>query len=480
MYRVFKLNNKVKGIKLKKMSIKKASRKIGFPIGLGLDIPNCTFITGAKNETLISSYTASVIGMVGLNNSFKSTIVYDIMFSILDRYGDDEQYANIYDADLNVKPDRLNKLAAKYKNLPSPIIDEDFNSEVLDVTDKSKMYANEWTPSLREWAESRSKDKLKEYTAYSKPGNKCMVLTPTVTLIDTLSKFEPKEALEMLENTKKKGDTNMYNVRVGGFKDKFIGETPVIAAKSNCFLIMCAHTGKKMNLDVTPHGPQPKKQMAFLGGDEYLKSVSPKFGELTQVIFYAHQAVVFKNPTTKLAEYPKPGGESEQATDLQKVRLQPLRSKIGASGYVLPILISQTEGVLPHLSAFEYLKVNGKFGFEGNDRNYNMVLLPDVKLSRTTVRGKIDSNPKLRRTLEILRDLHQLKVYHPDTVASGLWCEPETLYEDLIGKGYNWDDLLNTIEYVPLDSYNDEVLPHLSVVDLLRMRLDDYKPYWHK
>jgi hypothetical protein len=45
-------------------------------------------------------------------------------------------------------------------------------------------------------------------------------------------------------------------------------------------------------------------------------------------------------------------------------------------------------------------------------------------------------------------------------------------------KGYDWDEILgNTRGWWTLN--NDEhPIPYLSTLDLMRMRLDKYKPYW--
>lgn len=60
------------------------------------------------------------------------------------------------------------------------------------------------------------------------------------------------------------------------------------------------------------------------------------------------------------------------------------------SGYTLwEIVVSQTDGVNPELTHFNYIKENGRYGIDGSNIHYNLTLCPDISLSRTTVRRKI-------------------------------------------------------------------------------------------
>lgn len=463
---------------MKKMGINTIEKKIGFQLGAGLDIPTCHFVTGAKGETLLNSVWNSV-GVLGPTDSYKTALLLYMALTIIDRYGvDGERYVTHYDTEVNVVEDRINRLAKKFPHLPVPLIKPDDPDPIWQISDKSQYYADEWVPIFRDFVYDRAKDKRHEYTAYSVNGEKAMVLIPTVAIVDSLSQFEPKSTVDMLEKQKQEdGKTNTYYMKQGGYKDKFIAQVPVLTAKANVKFMTSAHIGKKVNMDANMYAPKETKQTAFMKEGEYAKGVSPKFFYLMNLVFYNNTATVLKNKTTKLPEFPLSADESEQETDLMIVRCQPLKNKSGAIGYTIPLIFSQKDGLLPHLSAFYYLKTK-KFGIEGNDRTYNLVLLPDVKLSRTTVRKKINTNSKLRRALEILRDLHQLKVFHPEYIQAGLWKEPKQLYDEIIAQGYDWDDLLNTIDYPPIDSYSEDNPPHLSIVDLLRMAIGDYKPYW--
>ena len=165
-------------------------------------------------------------------------------------------------------------------------------------------------------------------------------------------------------------------------------------------------------------------------------------------------------------------------TDLNTVKLTQLRSKSGPSGYTLEIVVSQTEGVLPTLTEFHFIKESDRFGLTGNNVHYQIALLPEVTLNRNNVRENIDKNNKLRRAINITSELLQLNIFHNVRLdTEGINCTPEELYKDIKELGYDWDVLLNTRGYWVIDQYENKI-PYLNTIDLLRMRKGTYFPYF--
>ena len=108
-------------------------------------------------------------------------------------------------------------------------------------------------------------------------------------------------------------------------------------------------------------------------------------------------------------------------------------------------------------------------------QNYTIVLCPDIKLSRTQIRPKIEKHPELRRALNILAEIYQMKQLWTDE--ENLMCTPQELYADLIGMGYDWPTLLQTRGWWTYDNDKHPV-KFLSSLDFLRMRKGLYVPYW--
>jgi hypothetical protein len=222
--------------------------------------------------------------------------------------------------------------------------------------------------------------------------------------------------------------------------------------------------------------PTDKRNLSHMKKDTILKGVSGGFYSLPNNVFSVESNKPLVNKE-KMPLYPLDNSTAmEGDTDLRILEIMNLRGKNGITGLPFSIIVSQTEGVLPSLSEFHYCKENG-FGIGGNLQNYYIELRPDVALSRTKVRQKLNADVRLRRAVEIQSEMLQLIQFQRWTAEKV--CDPKTLYEDLKAMGYDWDQLLDTRGYWMCAE--DEQLTEkkfLSTYDLLRMRTGEYKPYW--
>jgi hypothetical protein len=153
-----------------------------------------------------------------------------------------------------------------------------------------------------------------------------------------------------------------------------------------------------------------------------------------------------------------------------------LRSKSGPSGMAFKLIVSQQEGVLDSLTEFHFIKSEKRWGLGGNVQNYWLEFCPDIALSRTAIRKKIDAHPELRRGLNLAAEMLQIAYLWHD-VAPELECTPKELYDDLIAMGYDWKVLLNTRGWWAPEGIHDDI-PFLSTMDFMRMRVGLYIPYW--
>lgn len=460
----------------------KTKPKVFINIGSLLDIPTSTLVTGAKGETIYNGGLGPITAVVGTGNNFKSTITHFMMLSAASRVSEATETSLItYDTEMNMSLDRLESLANRFEGLPKDPITG--NTPIWTITDKSNLPGNEWAVEVNKYTDAKEADKGSkiDYAPFKDPYSKNVLNmnVPTFVEIDSMSEFEAKSSMDMLSKDLDSSDTNTFAMKQGLFKSKFISTIPTMSVSSNTYFLFTAQLGEKMDMRSGPAMySQPLKNLQYLKQGEHIKGVSPKFFFLIHNAWYAHTAKLLVNDTTKLPEYPRDSDE-KQKTDLNVVMLTQLRGKNGPSGYTIPIVVSQTEGVLPSLSEFHYIKDNGKFGIEGNNIHYHLDLYPDVSLSRTTVRNKIDTDPKLRRALNMTAELLQLSIFHRSLLDEGLMCSPKELYEDIKKLGYDWNELLETRGYWTLDQYKNPV-PFLSVVDLLKMRKGLYEPYFIK
>ena len=445
-------------------------------IGALMDIPTANLVVGRKGETFINGGLGSITAIVGAGNNFKSTILHYMLLSAASRVKEATETSMVtYDTEMNMSLDRLEMLASNFSNLKDNIITGE--KPIWSVVDK-QIPGNEFVLEINKYTDAKVKDKDTkiDYQAFTNPYTKKVLNMniPSFVEIDSLSELEAKSSMEMLSKDLDSSETNTFAMKQGLFKAKFLSTVPVMATESNTYFLCTAQLGEKNEMRSGPAMfSQPTKELQFLRQGEHIKGVSPKFFFLTHVAMYAHTAQLLINQTTKLAEYPLE--DEAQRSDLNIVKLTQLRCKNGPSGYTVSILVSQTEGVLPSLTEFHYIKENNRYGIEGTNVSYHLDLYPSVNISRTTVRSKLNSDEKLRRAVNITAELHQLTIFQ--TQLREYFCTPKELYEDIKKLGYDWDVLLNTRGYWTINQYDNKV-PFLSVIDLLKMRKGEYHPYF--
>ena len=448
-------------------------------VGALLDIPTGSYMEGMNGEHILNGGLGNLTGIVGIGNSFKSTIMHYQMLTAMSRMKGSS--ANTYDTEINIHEDHLKKFYGRIKEFDGEDV---LGSGRWVITDKTVYYANDWYQILKDFLNEKKKNSakiLRDTPFKDRSGSKHMqILTPTFTEVDSFTEFETEDVAK-IQNDNELGESggNTIHMRQGLAKMRFLMEIPALCGGSFNYTLMSAHVGKTIQMDM--RAPPVVKLKHLRGGDQ-IKGVTDKFTFIMNNCWHCYNASPLINDTTKGPEYPRDSDDKlKMDTDLNVVVLRQLRSKSGPSGMAVELIVSQSEGVLPSLTEFHYIKSSDRFGLNGTLQNYELDLLPGLRLSRTTVRSKIDENPKLQRALNITSELCQMHAlwHHLD---EGFLCTPKELYEDLKTLGYDWEnELLNTRGYWCLDNGYTEV-PFLSTYDLLNMRkkVNPYFPYWMK
>ena len=455
--------------------------KIMINIGACLDIPTGTYLIGTRGEHVLNGGLGALTGVVGIGNNFKSTVMHYMMLTAMSRFT--YSIASTYDTEVNIHEWHLKNYQV-YQELFKGVDILDSSNEAIKprwtITDKTLYTGDEFFDKYKEFLQTKRKEE-KKYRITSpfrdRDDKSPMPFTcPTFTEIDSMSEFVTKDVIAMQDDNSL-GDSggNMVSMRQGQQKNRFLMEIPGLANGSYDFLLMTAHLGDEFNMD--PRNPKPKK-LQYMQQGLKLKGVPEKFTFVMNNCWHCYNAAPLRNDTTKAPEFPRDTDDAlKNDTDLCIVTIRQLRSKSGPSGMAIYLVVSQEEGVLPSLTEFYHIKENGRFGLEGNNINYTVALCPDIKLGRTTVRGKIDRHPELRRAINITSELCQMHdLWHH--LRPGLLCTPKELYDDLIKIGYDWKTLLNTRYYWVPQEDEDKHLPFLSTMDLLLMREGAYVPFW--
>lgn len=451
-----------------------------FNVGCLLDIPTGEYVKGKRGEMVLiggHSYTFSVTGP---GNSFKTDLGLFPIMTCLNRYP--SHRATVYDTENSLKYRRFNRIAKKMKNIRHI----DFKNEaikedpLLTLVQKADIVGDEWFDLVKE----AKKEKLKRGKSINRTmpvvgsnGKLLEVKAPTHVLCDTLTQFGTSNVDEKMIDKNAIGDTgnNMMFMRDGVAKTQLIMQLPNVTTQGDIFFVMTAHIGQRFEMD--PYAPKPVT-LTFSKNGAKVKGVPEKFQQINEHLLEVITTKPLLDKVSKAPLYPAIEEDKEKGNDLFAILAINSRNKNGQSGVSFPFIVSQTEGIMPELTNYGYLKENGKFGIGGNDRTYHLELRPDVKLQRTTIRKKLAEDEKLARACEIQAEMLQMRKLW--RVSEDKHCSPEELYNDIKALGYDWEVLLNTRGYWMFREDEAEQLPFLSTMDLLNMRMGEYHPYWLK
>lgn len=463
-------------------------------VGSVFDVPNGRYYLGEHGESILNGGVAFFTGVAGKGNTFKSTLMHFMNLSILNRYACSE--SNIYDTEMSLTLERMYQLAQHMDYIAG--VDLEAEDRML-ITDSTAMMGEQWFDALKDMgAERVHKDHIKANTRTTpflnhEMGGFFTSVRPTVVEIDSLSMMTTSTVQGVFDKNEI-GDsaTNMSAMSDARIKTQMLNQLPAFTAAHGVYVMTSAHVGKQHVLD--KYAP-PAKQLQFLKGDASFKNVPEKFSFLTNNLYYVHSAEILLNADKSGCEFPKDTDDKRKGdTDLQLLTVQNLRAKSGPTGMPIEVIVSQNEGVHMGLTEFNLIKSLNRFGLQGNMQNYQLEILPHVALSRTTVRGKLDADPILRRAMEITAELAYMfnmgyrtentlekpvALNEEEELDRDLACTAKELYEDLKAKGYDWDVLLRTRGYWVFKEDEADRPPFLSTMDLLRMRAGLYHPYWH-
>lgn len=448
----------------------RAYLNIGFP----WDLMTGDYVPGKDGEEILNGGLMPFTGFAGGGNMYKSTLAHSQMLTALARYP--ESRGMSYDTEPpSCSYRRFGMLLNK---ITQAITINELKPRLL-LTDITKMLGNEWFSQMQKFRDEKIKNRkslLRKTPMILSDGSQLEELVPHIAEVDSLSMMSLEATMKILEeNELGEGGANIEAMKTQGAKTQMLMQIPQMSTEAGIFFIMTAHTGKQYQLD--PRTP-PSKQMQFLKQDVKLKNVPEKFTFLPNNLYFANSCTVLLNKTTKTPEFPRNQDDDMSGdTDLMCVTVTNLRGKGGPTGVPMELVVSQSEGFLPNLTALRYLKANEGFGIGGNDRNYFLELYPNTNLSRTTVRGKIDADERLRRAMHFTAELCQMYNYWHDS-RRDILMTPSELYEKINALGYDWDELLDTRSYWVFDGSKDPK-NFLSTKDLIRMARGEYKPKWY-
>lgn len=440
--------------------------------GMLMDIPTGVYQRGKHGESILLGGLAYVEAVGGRGNMGKSTLMNGRILRARHRYRNTT--LGIYDTETSLRFHRLNNLSAAING-----VFVDLEDAGVSITDNTVMSGNKWFLGLNSFSEAKlkAKDQFMATTPFIDPksGKNITTLRPSLFGIDSLSQLMTDSVESVFDKTEigESGANTVY-MKGGNAKSQMLMQMPTITGSANLYVSMSMHVGDQIQMD--QYNPSPKL-LADMKNSVAFKHVPKNVTFLTNNLWYVFNSSVLHHKESKTPLYPKDKDDNMVGDpDLRFMQVQNLRAKNGPTGLPFELVWSQRDGILVGLSEYHYLREHDYYGINGNKINFQLALLPSVNLMRTTIRGKIDELPQLRRALEITSEMCQMYYLWEDK--DEVFCTPQELYDDLKKMGYDWDVLLNTRGYWVFEEDAAEELPFLSTMDLLRMRKGLYHPYW--
>lgn len=477
-------------------------------IGEPYDLLTGNFAEGENGMHYINGGLNNVSGTGGRGNAGKSLVQNFMALSVLGNYPYDSSALFADQEPPALSHTRIVSLSKRIDGIkPEDFLerkDDEGNPAMPRIarTDSTIYPGEKLLKLLEDQLHLRETDKsiIKKQTRYTPflnhDNSNIGILSPFIPIIDSLSAM-PFTHIENLANDKEIGDksNNTLEMRASKAKSDLINKFARMPAATGSYWMTTAHMGDKIEMD--PHAP-PQRKLAFMNSITF-KRVPENYTILLNNL----QIVALPSPLVdkdKRPLYPFPKALANEDKDLVLSNVMMVRNKTGPSGYVLPLVVSQSQGVLIAPSYFHMCRTMGNdFGINvsPNKQDFSWQLMPEVTFTRKNLIELHDGNYALLRAGQITVQLLQMKIYpHLQATCAEYMRTPTKLYNAIKELGYDWDillghttsrwafkrmdkkgkKLLNELE--TYKEYGDNRMP-LTALDLLKMAAGEFRPYWY-
>jgi hypothetical protein len=429
--------------------------------GTLLDVQAGVFIPGSHGGMILNGGLSTTNAVVGREQMFKSTELMSYIVRAMKHYPQSECF--IYDTEYAQKKDRLIKFSTF----------SDYNT--FDGRLKISTPAEETAEEFFEKVKAMCAYKLanpKDFMVDSplldpRTGNPMKVWIPTFVVFDSWSEMTSGNVQGILE-TKVLGssDTNMIFMKDGIIKKMMLSQIPRLATMAGVYFMMSAHLGNKFELNPRVTSP---KSLPFMKAADKPKEVGSNFNFLMSNYLEMRKVEVLVDD--KIPIYPTDGSSDSELSEVTAIML---RCKNNMSGTLLPMVVSQTSGIMSDLSNYNYIRKNEYFGLLGS-KVHHKPAMTDISVGRTTIREKLN-DPKLAHAIELLAQLCYIQnnwVQSPGAEVN-FSMKPEVLAEKLLASDSpTTSDILESRSWWTYDKTNKQ--PYLSLYDVLAIAQGVYK-----
>jgi hypothetical protein len=339
-----------------------------FNVGCGIDIVTGTYHTGRYGESILSGGLSASQSVIGPPNANKTTLIAFMNLAVCENI--DDYKWNLYDTEISGNYSRIRQLSIPFPKMSQiphgdPTLDA-MEAKVL-ITSSNDILGDAYFQKVTQFGESRKKLKeVKNDTPFlDGMGGYIKLLKPVGIGIDSLSEFKTSYIEENYTEKNKIGDSgnNMMYARGGIARKQLLQQIPHTAANGGFLFTMTAHVGLEFNMD-----PKAAKKPGLTHSKRGVqtKGTTGNFDYLNGYIAEIWDATPLNNKEYKTGVlYPKDENDkAEDCVDLVKISVHFSRNKTGQSGGYLDIVVSQRDGIQPHLTLFHACKDEDRFGLE--------------------------------------------------------------------------------------------------------------------
>lgn len=454
------------------------------------DIEACCFMKSKDGVWYANSGVFPITGLAGANNTQKTgKLVYDIA-RILFRYS--KSVIIYYDTESTLDISRLARMVDVLYGVEGyfeeHIMDERFiympasagidaaaaHARIIDI------YKN-----LEELKNSKEKEDKDAYKALQtetpfwseKKQQNITIPGPFLFACDSITEtmFDALAFRQFGEgDIDAGGKKRTRDMEIGNLRRVLMEDVCRLGPRNGIYSYWVAQTADKFSID----GKPVEKDSGFIRQNK--KISAPK----TMLRLPHVGREIIKGTVLKHADgtalYPSKLSQSsndvKQNPDMIEYSASIFRNKIGKSGYCVGFVASQENGIDEDISMYRLLAQADYYGLDGSNKAHYCSLLPDLCIKRTTAKDLLDETPRLRRAIGLcyhLWYLQNLSLSFPKEFR----IPPSELYTLIKEQGYDWNEILDTIDYWH-DNHEFIKEKTLTIFELLEVAVNKKPLYW--
>ena len=455
---------------LAELDLQESGDLMNFNTGSMFDLPSGRYVQGIDgNWYLNGGLSPHVNAVVGPNGAFKSTSACSFVMRSASIYNESDVLVLDSENSLDKDKDRAYHMA---EELYKPDLEErtrwikgidytigkskDKKLDTRDIYDVIKQ--------ICDLKETHRKDLIRP-TPFLDPktGKALMMWVPTYFFVDSLTELTTAIEEDTLNGANTNfSDTNTVAMADGNKKTLFIHAMRKMCQKYGIVFVVTGHYDKVVQMDM--YNPTPK-ETTFALRDYKTKGCGAKLKFLSSI--YARTQATLLQDSNKEPMYACGSGP---AKDVLEIGITLERCKTANAGEVTPFVATQSEGLLTAVTNYHYLRIHDYFGLTGNKQKQQAFLLPEVTISRNTIREIASSDARLRRALEIAAQYCYIRNnWNTKDYPVRFDIEPQTLFDKLNSdKNKNViSDILNTRGYWTFEGESD--IPYMDLFRVLEL-----------